>query len=277
MLGIQWALVLFTAVGGAGSICFLFLCINEFLGRVKKQRTVLVTCVVAFVLLVVGGAISVTHVIHHLDRVPAVFAHPAEGIFEEALLIGINCALVALYFLFILRGVGLLPRRIVAVLGIGIGLFFPYACGHSYMMDAQLTWNTITLPIGYMGTVLPSGAAIWALLTGLFKEDDKARATCGYELVAASIVSLVLGSLYAFVSGSAFNDQALLFWVGIFLLAGIVPLVGGLAIVLRTRCSGELPVQAVLVVCTLVGASCYRILMWTGADVVMALFGALVE
>ena len=273
MLGIQWALVLFTAIAGIGSVCFLCVGINEFLGLAKNKKTICAACIAAFTLLVVGGLISMTHVMGHLDRVVAVFAHPAEGIFEEALLIGINCVLVALYYLFVKRDVGQGPRRIVAVLGIIVGLYFPYACGHSYMMPSQLTWNTITLPIGYLGTVLSGGAALWGLFVAWFKEEDKAIKFSGYQLIVASVACLVLCSLYAFTSGAAFNDSAVLFWGGIFCLAGIVPLICGIYVALKGG-KAAVGLMALALCAALIGACCFRVLMWTGADPVMSLFGA---
>ena len=60
---IQWSLVLFTAISGAGAWLFAFLGVNEFMQKAKNEKGLLVGCVLAAVLLAVGGIASVTSVL----------------------------------------------------------------------------------------------------------------------------------------------------------------------------------------------------------------------
>ena len=38
-----------------------------------------------------------------------------------------------------------------------------FASGYSYMMEARTTWNTITLPLGYLGFGAASGLSLYLL------------------------------------------------------------------------------------------------------------------
>lgn len=267
---IQWSLVLFTAIAGAGAWLFAFMGINEFTNKAKNSKGLQIGCVIAAVLLAVGGIASVTH-LTHVDHVLWVLQHPAPGIFVEALLIGIDAILAIIYFVMLRRNAAPAARKVIAVLAIIMGPVFTYSCGSSYMMGSQLSWNTITLPLGYLGTAIPAGAAIWMLMNFFFKEDDAALKLTGWELLAAGIVSLVLGGAYGLASGAATNDQAALFWGGVIVAGSIVTAACG-------ALAGAKPKQAfaagiVALICGFVGSVAFRVLMWTASSALMTLFG----
>ena len=92
---IQWSLVLFTALSGAGAWLVACAGLDAFKGLAKK--TVVPAVVTGIVLIIVGGIASATH-LSHVDRIMAVLAHPAPGIFLEAVLLGID-VVVAVAFL----------------------------------------------------------------------------------------------------------------------------------------------------------------------------------
>lgn len=271
---IQWSLVLFTAISGAGAVLFACVGINEFRGLAKNTRGILVSCVVAAVLLALGGLASVTH-LSHVDRMLAVLTHPAPGIFLEAMLIGVDALLAIIYFLLVRREGNAAARRIVAALAVIMGVVFPFSCGSSYMMSSQLAWNTPLLPLGYLGTAMPAGVAAWALLNHVFKEDDAAKRFAGVELVAGGLLSLVLGGAYGVASGASAGDQALLFWVCIVVIGSIAPTVCG-ALAAR-RPAVVLPASVIALVAGLTGSVAYRVLMWTGSIALMSLFGVTIE
>ncbi len=270
---IQWPLVLFTSISAAGGWTFAFACLNHYTKRAKSDMCIYLACIVGAALLAIGGIASVTH-LTHVDHVLWVFQHPAEGIFMEVLLLSIDAILMVLYFLLVRRRVKGPARPIVATLGILMGPIFSYMCGSSYMMESQLVWKTYFLPLGYMGTAVPSGAAIWMLINFLFKEKEPAIKLCALEMLCASVVSICLGFAYAKVSGNLTGDLALLYWVLIFGLAGLVPLAGGLLV--RRFPKLCLYTSIACIACTLVGSTCYRILMWLGNTPLMSLFGEVV-
>ena len=153
-MDIQWSLVLFTAIASCGTWVSVGVAVDELRGL--TQRTNLVASVLALVLAVVGGIASVTH-LSHPDRIMAVLSHPTPGIFLEALLIGLFIAAVAVYVILLKRDASAGARKAVAVLAAVIGIVFSFASGYSYMMEARTTWNTITLPLGYLGFGAASG------------------------------------------------------------------------------------------------------------------------
>lgn len=154
---IQWSLVLFTVVAGAGAWQFAAAMI-EALAK-KDELPCRAESIVAFVLLVVGGCLSVTH-LKHVDRILEALNHPTSGIFVEAAMIGVTCALIAVYFILLVR-----KSSKGALVGVGlaaaiVGVVFTFACGASYMMDARSVWCTPALPIAYGLTAAGAGCAV---------------------------------------------------------------------------------------------------------------------
>ena len=92
---IQWSLVLFTALSGAGAWLVACAGLDAFKGLAKK--TVVPAVVTGIVLIIVGGIASATH-LSHVDRIMAVLAHPAPGIFLEAVLLGIDVVVAVASF-----------------------------------------------------------------------------------------------------------------------------------------------------------------------------------
>ncbi len=88
--------------------------------KAKNEKGLLVGCVLAAVLLAVGGIASVTH-LSHVDHVLWVLQHPAPGIFVEALLIGVDAVLAVVFFLMVKRSSSATARKVVAVLAIVMG------------------------------------------------------------------------------------------------------------------------------------------------------------
>ena len=186
-MDIQWSLVLFTAIASCGTWVSVGVAVDELRGL--TQRTNLVASVLALVLAVVGGIASVTH-LSHPDRIMAVLSHPTAGIFLEALLIGLFIAAVAVYVILLKRDASAGARKAVAVLAAVIGIVFSFASGYSYMMEARTTWNTITLPLGYLGFGAASGLSLYLLLVACKKESAEAVKLAGLETVIGGVLAL---------------------------------------------------------------------------------------
>ena len=189
-MDIQWSLVLFTAIASCGTWVSVGVAVDELRGL--TQRTNLVASVLALVLAVVGGIASVTH-LSHPDRIMAVLSHPTAGIFLEALLIGLFIAAVAVYVILLKRDASAGARKAVAVLAAVIGIVFSFASGYSYMMEARTTWNTITLPLGYLGFGAASGLSLYLLLVACKKESAEAVKLAGLETVIGGVLALRFG------------------------------------------------------------------------------------
>ncbi len=155
---IQWSLVLFTALSGAGAWLVACAGLDAFKGLAKK--TVVPAVVTGIVLIIVGGIASATH-LSHVDRIMAVLAHPAPGIFLEAVLLGIDVVVAVAFLVLYRRGASEGVLKGLGVVAVAMAAIFSYACGSSYMMSSQLAWNTVALPLGYLGTALAAGTALW--------------------------------------------------------------------------------------------------------------------
>ena len=222
-MDIQWSLVLFTAIASCGTWVSVGVAVDELRGL--TQRTNLTASALALVLAVVGGIASVTH-LSHPDRIMAVLSHPTPGIFLEALLIGLFIAAVAVYVILLKRDASAGARKAVAVLAAVIGIVFSFASGYSYMMEARATWNTIALPLGYMGFGAASGLSLYLLLAACKKESVEAVKLAGWETVIGGVLALVSGLAFGFASGAATGDAAAIFWVAL-VCGGLAPLVCG--------------------------------------------------
>ncbi|MCR5583781.1 MAG: dimethyl sulfoxide reductase anchor subunit [Eggerthellaceae bacterium] len=265
---IQWSLVLFTAIAGTGSWLLGCACIDEFKGMAKKTTSL--AAVIAIVLLIAGGIVSATH-LSHVDRMFGVLAHPAPGIFLEALLLGIDALIGLILVLLWKRDASAGARKAFAALGVIMAPVFSFSCGFSYMMSSQLAWNNIGLPLGYLGTAAAAGCALWALLCAYRGEAEEALVFAGWETVLGGALAVVFALVFGMVSGVSAGAQAPLFWGAVVLVGGVAPLACGVAITRKP--ASALAFAGLALACGCVGAIAFRCLMWLGSDALMALFG----
>lgn len=270
-MDIQWSLVLFTALSGAGAWLFACVGINTFKGLAKKS--VLPASLAAVALLAVGGLCSVTH-LSHPERMLSALGHPAPGIFLEALLLGILAVVALVYAVLLKREASMTGRKVLAVIGIVLAVVFSFSCGSSYMMASQASWNTVALPLGYLGTAAASGTAVWTLMTALFKEDVEAVRFAGRQMVVGGALALVLALAYGMLSGVAGGSEVPLFWIAVVACGGLAPAVFGWLII---RDPGKALTYSVIALTgALIGSVAYRALMWLVGSTLMALFGVVV-
>ena len=147
---IQWSLVSFTALAGAGAWLFFCVGVDAFVQRTNKAA--FPASLLAVVLLALGGLCSVTH-LSHPDRMLGALAHPAPGIFLEALLLGLLAVVAIVFAVLVKRQAGAGVRKALALVGMVLALAFTFSCGSSYLMASQAAWNTPTLPLADWGRV----------------------------------------------------------------------------------------------------------------------------
>lgn len=266
-MDVQWSLVLFTAIASCGAWVSVGVAVDELRGLTKNTN--LLASIVALVLAVVGGIASVTH-LSHPDRIMAVLGHPTPGIFLEALLIGLFIAAVAVYVILLKRGVGAGARKAVAVVAAIIGIVFSFASGYSYMMEARTTWNTIALPLGYLGFGAASGLALYLLLAALKKESADAIKLAGVETAIGGILAVLSGLAFGFASGAAMGSAAAIFWVAI-VCGGLAPLVCG--VLARSKPASGATLAAVAFAGGIIGSIAFRAVMWMVGTAVANYFG----
>lgn len=265
-MDIQWSLVLFTALTGTAGWMFACVAADEFVKKAPKASAA--ATVVSFVLAVVGGLASVTH-LSHPDRMLNALQHPTSGIFVEAALIGCFCVCVAVYFILLKRDASATARKAFAVLGAVFGIALSFMAGESYLMSARPNWDTVLLPLGYLGTAIPAGVAAYLTVAALRKEVDDAK-PYAIALVVGGVIAAVTTLAYGAFAG-AFDATTGLPLAAAVVLAGVVPAVCG--IVMRGKASSVLALAGVSFVAALVGAIAYRCVMWLVTVPIADLFG----
>ncbi|MGN0077662.1 MAG: DmsC/YnfH family molybdoenzyme membrane anchor subunit [Coriobacteriales bacterium] len=267
---IQWSLVLFTAISGIGACSFAAACLQALLG--KGDMPGRLECAVSFCLVAIGGCISVTHIIHHLDRIVAALSHPTSGIFIEALLTGIMCLIIAVFFVMLAKGVEGTPLKVVAVLGIAAALVYAFECGNSYNMGSRPAWTTYTLPLGYCLTALAGGCALNLLLKGVLRADEERCSFAGKIALAGGALGLVGIAAFSIAAGSHIGAAAgSAMWIVISLLLDAA--VAGAGFYCWKKKPGfALSAGACAAACGFIGAIGFRVLMWTVGTPILDFF-----
>lgn len=203
-MDIQWPLAVFTLLTGAGGWLFAFVAVDEVRGG--SERSGFVPGAVALGLVVAGGLASVLH-LSHPDRIMNALSHPTSGVFVEAVLCGCLVACIAIYLICVKRGVRG-GAKAFAVLGALFGILISFMAGHSYLMVAREAWNTLLLPMAYLGTAVPMGAALYWALACSSKDDAPSFAAMATAVGGA--VAVVTLAAYGVAVG-AFGGETLVY------------------------------------------------------------------
>ena len=198
---LEWPLILFTTFiawcGGLfGTQCLMAL-------RGKGAKTQLAAWITSAVLLVIGG-ISVFMHLQHWERIFNGFGHITSGITQEfiAIILIAICALVYIYQLMKKGGV----QKPVCIVGLILSIALVAVTGHSYMMAALPTWNTVLQILSLIGAACVLGPATFAVLacfTGDAKEDLAGEALIGS--IANAVLTIVYIILMVAAQGSFTN------------------------------------------------------------------------
>lgn len=266
---IQWTLVLFTALGGTGAWLFASAALGELLNKEKEPSKV--EAIVSFILLVIGGLLSVMH-LKHPDRILEALNRPTSGIFIEAALIGIICVVIAIYFIMVMRGSSPKARKVVAAIALVLGIVFSYACGSSYQMDARPAWATISLPLAYFGTAAAAGTALNLLIKVALKREAESIRFAGMVALIGGILGVLTAAIFCFSSGgeifTAQNDLSL--WLIVLFLSLIVACVCS-AFAIKQADKG-IVLAVVAVAGGLIAAISLRVVMWLIGTPIMDIF-----
>lgn len=258
-MDIQWALVLFTVVAGAGAWLFASSMLASLLKR--GQAPGKVESIAAFALLVVGGCLSVLH-LKHVDRILEALNHPTSGIFIEAAMIGVTCLLVAIYFVMLVRGTSEKARTVVGVLAMIVGVVFTYACGSSYLMGARPAWMTVALPLAYFGTAAAAGAGLNLLMKAILKAEKPELGFAGAIAAVAALVGIVVSAAFCIHASAwiaAADNGALAVTVVAFAALVIEVAVGAFV---WKKPEAALATGAVSLIVGVVAAVALRVAMW---------------
>ena len=263
---IQWSLVLFSALAGAGGWMLAGLAADEVKQRNAGAR--FAAGFAAIIVLIVGGVCSATH-LSHPDRMLGALAHPTSDIFYEAVLLGIAVLCTIVYLVLLKREASPKARKgfIVAAAAIGVVLSFVSGLGYA-VMAARYSWNTPLLPLGYLATSIPTGLAAYALVVKT-SEPAPALAPLAKGIAVGGVLAAVVCALYACVSGTAASDPAVI-WGLVVVVGGVVPAVLGARLAKAPEASTGM--LACSLVCALVGSIAFRCFMWATTIVVADMF-----
>jgi anaerobic dimethyl sulfoxide reductase subunit C (anchor subunit) len=272
---IQWPLVLFTVVAGAGSWLFAWSTIGTLAKKsalpTKKES------IVAFILLVIGGCLSVLH-LKHVDRILEALNRPTSGIFVEAALIGVMCAIVAIFFILVVRKSSPKAQQVVAIIGAIVGIIFPFMCGESYLMEARPAWMSLFLPLAYCATCAAAGAAL-NLVCKLFEgADTEAVKFSGVLALVGGILAAIFSIAYCVFAATKVSlaDAGSIAWIAVLVICIVVCIAGGAFVAKTSYAQNQKDVEGetaeaasklkglaiVLLVAGILCAIALRVVMW---------------
>lgn len=255
---IEWSLVLFTLIAGAGAGMLVFAGLGEFLGASKKTR--FVSGVVALILLIAGGCFSLLHLAN-----PANVMAAASNIFSfspislELIFLGL-CALIAIVYVVLVNRESL-ASKILGVCGIVAGLIFCYVSGHGYEVIAvRAAWATPALSVSYLASSLTLGGFFFLLVQVLQKDEAASIKKISLIVLIIALLETVAFALYA--ATAPLGDAALIMWIGGLVVGGLIAVIAALLLWLK-NISAMVYLGAIA---ALVGGCVFRVVMWMAAS-----------
>lgn len=163
-VGIQWPLVLFTLIAGAGYGTLACTGVARLAGR-QSDGVRSLSLVVALVLLCVGGLMSVFHLVHperFMGAITNLFSF--SGIALELISLGIGVVVAGAFFLLARAG-NVAGEKVCAVLALLVGVVAAFLQGFAYFeVAAQPGWHSLALALGYLFTSLTAGFLVYAVV-----------------------------------------------------------------------------------------------------------------
>lgn len=203
MIDIQWPLVLFSLIAGSGGIVFASASLAGVLRKSGIQARFVAT-IVAMVMLVVGGCLSLLHLAlpqNVMAAITNIFGF--SGISIELVLLGSTLVVAFIYAIILKREVSDTARNVVGIIGIVLGVLLAFFCGHGYVMDGRPLWNIELLPLAYLGTAAAAGALVFGLIQTKLGDQPEDIAGLGKVFLGAAVLALV--TVAAFVIFLAVN------------------------------------------------------------------------
>lgn len=279
---VQWPLLIFSVLLGVTSGSFVFLGVGELKGKFKDVR--FIGALIALICLAVGGCVSVLHM-GHPERATHLLGNLGSGLSKELFIVAIM-GIVALVYVILSRKDYPGVTKVFGVLGGIIGIVLPIVAGASYLVAARPAWDSVALPLMFLGGGLAMGMLLMCGLV-LLKGNAAEEGGFALKLALAGVIIMVVTSL-AYVVWIAIapyqdasrsierlisGDLAVAFWVGVVLVGLVAPVVlTVLACVKATKGEGSTGVanpkslatwMFVALACSAVGAVVLRVIMYS--------------
>lgn len=254
-MAIQWSLVIFTALTGMAGWMFACVAIDKINGR--NAEASFKAALIAAIVMLVGGIVSVTHLAHP-ENILRALNHPTSGIFTEALLVGLSLVFMIVFLILVKRNAGQGAQKTIAVVGALTGIILSFMAGVSYMMPAAGVWMSWLLPLGYMCTAIPAGAALYIVVIGKGSEQIDVSSS-SMILAVGGILAGLVPVIYVLTCGASVSVGGLLYG-GCLLCGGIVPAVCGF--LMRKQPEKVRTLAIIALIGAFIGAISFRCIMW---------------
>jgi anaerobic dimethyl sulfoxide reductase subunit C (anchor subunit) len=256
-MSIQWSLVIFTVFVGLSGWLAVCIAINSVVG--KNAKRAFAAALAALVSLVVGGIASVTHLAHP-ERILSALTHPSSGIFLEAVLMGVMGACLIVFLALVTRGTMPSAQKVAAVVSALVGVVLAYTVGNSYVMASVTAWQPIILPLGYLCTAMPLGAAVYLVIVGAVDENSRSTVLL---VIAGGLLAAISAIVYGLTTGAPESNTLLLIG-GCVVCGGLVPAVCGVLVLRKAEWTRVL--GGVALIGALLGSFTFRCVMWLVFD-----------
>ena len=263
---IEWPLLLFTVIAGAGAGMLAFAGLSEFFGASKKAR--FITCILAIVFFVVGGCLSLLHLGN-----PSNFMSAATNIFSfspislELIFLGLG-VIVAIIYMVLVNREGT-ASKVLAICAIVVGALFCYFSGHGYeMIHVRAAWATPALTFSYALSALTFGGFLFLILQAVLKDEAAAIKKVALFVLIVAVLQTIIYVIYG--ATIDLGDNATLFWVGSVVVGGIVAVVAGLIAFLKSNTAAGM--ACIGFVAALVGGIAVRAIMWLAGSMFLPSF-----
>lgn len=285
----QWPLILFTLFLSWAAGLFVAQSICAVKGA--SEKTQMVSLAVSFALMVIGG-IAVFFHLEHWERIFNGFGNLTSGITQELIGIVLLVIMMVANYVILRRSEGKIPIAL-AVINTIVVLMLLIAMGHSYMIHARPTWNSIAQLLSLVGNACILGPATFIIIKALVNKEES-DGTDGALSIAGSAANAITTAAYVVAMGvasSSFSEVAYYFdgilaqsamadsgiyspFAGVNLLFVIIALaaaLAALAFALVGKKQGKWAVCGPLIlICGVASAVSLRVLMYaTGGAVFM--------
>ncbi|WP_139651521.1 DmsC/YnfH family molybdoenzyme membrane anchor subunit [Raoultibacter phocaeensis] len=233
-MDVQWPLLIFGLLGGLSMGCLGFVCASILTGKAASLR--LSGLVVSLIALVVGGLASALHM-GNPARIFHILANVQSGIAQELIACVVAGIVVLALLVLVVKQSSGAAIKTVAVLGLIVAVAFPFITGKAYMQGARPAWDTVFLPIMFIGAAAAMGAFALYLIAAIKGADTEEKAFIGKAAFFATVTFAVTMALYLVAIAVApypdpsrslsrllSGDLALMFWLFAVVLGLVLPL-----------------------------------------------------
>lgn len=280
-MDIQWPLLIFSVLLGVTSGSFVFMAVGELKGMFKNVR--FLGALIALICLAVGGCVSVLHM-GHPERATHLLGNLGSGLSKELFVVALM-GIVAFAYLILSKKDYPGASKVLGVLGGVIGLVLPFVAGASYLIAARPAWDSVALPLMFLGAGLALGMTLMCGLV-LLRGDAEREGGFALKLALAGVIIMAVttAAYVVWIAIAPFQDAsrsierlisgdlAMMFWLGVVVIGVVVPVaLAALACVRATKGDGGSGVadpKALAFMmfgacaCTAIGAMVIRIIMY---------------